>query len=113
MGYDALDRLTSMVDAAGTTTYGYTSFGALQSEDGPWDNDTVTYSYANQLRSGLSLAQPSASPWAQSYGYDAASRLNSLSSPAGRSFCSNFGAGRIGWAKSPSQYPFVHTNFYK
>src|SRR5438105_1015681 len=81
--FDALNRLTNMVDAAGTCNYSYSSFGALQSEDGPWDNDTVTYSYTNQLRSGLSLSQPNASPWAQSYGYDSANRLTSLTSPAG------------------------------
>src|SRR3989442_11666486 len=95
MGYDALNRLTSMVDAAGTTAYGYTSFGALQSEDGPWDSDTVTYSYTNQLRSGLSLSQPNASPWTVGYGYDAASRLQSLSSPAGAFSYALSGAGRL------------------
>src|SRR6266436_4177004 len=31
----------------------------------------------------LSLQAPNADPWAQSYGYDAAKRLTSLSSPAG------------------------------
>src|SRR2546425_9682365 len=81
MKYDALSRLTNMVDAAGSTVYGYAS-QFLASEDGPWDSDTVTYSYLNRLRSGLTLSQPNASPWTQSYGYDAANRLNSLSSPA-------------------------------
>jgi YD repeat-containing protein len=84
LGYDALNRLTNMVDAVGTTRYDYTSFGALQSEDGPWADDTVTYSYsANRLRNGFSLAQPNASPWSMAYGYDAASRLSSVTSPAG------------------------------
>ena len=45
LGYDALNRVTNMLDAVGTTGYGYTSFGALQSEDGPWAADTVTYSH--------------------------------------------------------------------
>jgi RHS repeat-associated protein len=84
LGYDALNRLTNMVDAVGTTRYDYTSFGALQSEDGPWADDTVSYSYsANRLRSGYSLAQPNASPWTLAYGYDAAARLSSVTSPAG------------------------------
>jgi len=49
----------SLLDAVGTTRYGYTAFGALQSEDGPWANDAVSYSHtANRLRSGLSLSQP-------------------------------------------------------
>ena len=34
-----------LLDAVGTSRYAYTSFGALQSEDGPWDNDTVNLSY--------------------------------------------------------------------
>ena len=34
-------------------------------------------------RSGLTLLQPNASPWTQSYGYDAAERLTSVASPAG------------------------------
>jgi RHS repeat-associated protein len=82
--YDDLNRVTNMLDAVGTTRYGYTVFGALQSEDGPWDDDTVTNSYtANRLRSGLNLAQPNATAWAQSYAYDAASRLTNITSPAG------------------------------
>src|SRR5260221_8149667 len=81
MAYDAVNRLTNMVDAAGNCSYAYTSFGALQTEDGPWGNDTVTYSYNNQLRSGLSLDQPNAAPWRISYGYDGANRLHNLTAP--------------------------------
>jgi len=48
-----------MVDSVGTTGYGYTAFGALQGEDGPWADDAVTYSYtANRMRAGLSLGTP-------------------------------------------------------
>jgi len=91
--YDANNRLTNMVDAAGTTAYNYTSFGALLSEDGPWANDTVTYSYDNgRRRSGLNLQAPNASDWVQSYGYDAANRLSSLTSPAG-TFSYQYSAG--------------------
>ena len=72
-----------MVDAAGTTVYGYSSGGFLASEDGPWDNHTISYTYANRLRSGLNLLQPNAWAWAQTYGYDAANRLQSIGSPAG------------------------------
>src|SRR5207237_1280086 len=43
--YDALNRLTNMADAVGTTLYTYTSTGNLQSEDGPWESDTLTYGY--------------------------------------------------------------------
>jgi len=81
--YYALNRLTNMLDAVGATVYGHTSGGFLVSEDGPWDNDTVSYTYANRLRSGLTLLQPNASSWTQSYGYDTANRLGSVSSLAG------------------------------
>ena len=81
--YDALNRLTNMVDAVGTTMYGYDAVGQLLSEDGPWVNDTVSYTYANRLRTGLSLLAPNADAWTQSYGYDSARRLTSVTSPAG------------------------------
>ena len=84
LSYDPLNRLTNMVDAAGTTVYGYTSFGALLSEDGPWANDTVSYTYDNgRRRSSLTLLAPNASAWTQSYGYDSASRMTNITSPAG------------------------------
>ncbi len=72
-----------MVDAVGATIYGYTSAGLLQSEDGPWANDTVNYLYNNRLRTSLPLQAPNATSWSQSYGYDAARRLQTLTSPAG------------------------------
>jgi RHS repeat-associated protein len=80
--YDADNRVTNMVDAVGTTIYSYDSVGELLSEGGPWTNDTVSYTYTNRLRTALSLSQPSGS-WSQSYGYDSARRLTSLTSPAG------------------------------
>jgi len=40
--YEALNRVTNMVDAAGTTAYGYAAGGQLWTEDGPWSSDTVT-----------------------------------------------------------------------
>ena len=83
MGYDGNNRLTSMSDASGTSSFGYAAFGALASEDGPWSSDTIAYSYANRRRAGLSLQQLNASPWAASYGHDAAGRLQTITSPAG------------------------------
>ena len=84
LAYDALNRLTNMVDATGSATgYTYTRGNLIASEDGPWSNDTVSYTYNNRLRSALTLAQPNASSWTQTYGYDAARRLQTLSSPAG------------------------------
>jgi RHS repeat-associated protein len=81
--YDAMNRLTNMVDAVGATRYAYDAAGQVLSEDGPWDNDTVSYTYANRLRTGLSVAAPNASPWTQSYGYDQLDRLTNVTSPAG------------------------------
>ena len=49
-------RLTSLVDAVGATHYLYDAADQLLSEGGLWDDDTVTCTYANRLRSSLSLA---------------------------------------------------------
>jgi len=92
--YDALNRLANMVDAVGTTVYGYAS-QFLASEDGPWDSDMVSYSYANDLRSGLTLLQPNATSWTQSYSYDGANRLSSLTSPAGAFTATFKGPGNL------------------
>jgi RHS repeat-associated protein len=80
----ANNRLISMIDAVGTTTYSYTDFGALLSEDGPWADDTVSYTYtSNRLRSGMTLLQPNATAWSQTYTHDNANRLTGITSPAG------------------------------
>jgi RHS repeat-associated protein len=102
--YDALSRVSTMSDAVGTTTYDYTSFGALASEDGPWDSDTVSLSYGgaancgcsqgNHLRTGLSLQQPNAPTWTVSYAYDNANRLETLTAPPG-AFTYSYEAGAL------------------
>jgi RHS repeat-associated protein len=83
MAYDVLNRMTNMVDGVGTTIYTYNAAGQVLSEDGPWADDTVSYTYDHRLRKTLSLLAPNASPWSQTYGYDAAERLSSVASPAG------------------------------
>ena len=94
LSYDPNNRVTNMVDAVGTTRFTYAGFGALLSEDGPWENDTVSYAYDNgQRRNGLSVQAPNASAWNQSYTYDTANRLSTLSSPAGTFTYKYFGAG--------------------
>src|SRR5262249_48117223 len=35
-GYDAVNQLTNMADAVGTTRFTYTAGGLLDGEDGPW-----------------------------------------------------------------------------
>jgi len=80
--YDALNRLTNMVDAAGTTKYTYTAGNQLLTEDGPFASDTVTNTYVNRLRTSLVLQQPTGT-WTNGFGYDAAKRLTNVLSPAG------------------------------
>jgi RHS repeat-associated protein len=81
--YDTMNRLTLMVDGIGTTSFTYTPAGQLQSETGPWANDAVLYTYFNRQRTNLDLQQPNAADWVQSYVYDTANRLETLTSPAG------------------------------
>jgi len=84
LAYDKNNRLKSMVDATGTSTYTYTDFGALLSEDGPWSDDTVSYAYdAGRRRQRLTLAQPGGTVWSQSYAYDTAGRLDGITAPEG------------------------------
>ncbi|MGO9203538.1 MAG: hypothetical protein ACLQM8_23700, partial [Limisphaerales bacterium] len=92
LAYDALNRLTNMVDAAGTTVYAYDAVGEVLSEDGPWADDTVSFTYANRLRTGMSVLAPGAAAWTQSYTYDATRRLASVASPAG-SFAYSYKVG--------------------
>ena len=80
--YDALNRLTNMLDAVGPTTFGYTAAGFLASEAGPWISNTVAYTYSQQLQTALTLSQPGGS-CSQSYGYDSMWRMTNITSPAG------------------------------
>jgi len=75
--YDTLNRLTGMVDAVGTTAYSYDGVGQLLSGDGPWPRDDVNYSYANRLRTRLTIQAPNASPWAQTNACDNEGELTS------------------------------------
>jgi len=92
LAYDALNRLTRMVDGVGTNTFGYSEIGQLTNETGPWAGDTVSVGYGQQLRTSLSLSEPSGT-WSQSYGYDNARRLNSVGSGAGSFGYSFYTAG--------------------
>jgi len=89
--YDAANRLTNMTDTVGSTRFTYTPAGRLDTEDGPWASDNVAYSYIEGQRTSLNLQQPLASAWSQTYGYDAARRLQTLTSPAG-TFGHGYGA---------------------
>ena len=74
-----------MVDSVCTTGYSYDGAGQVLSEDGPWNDDVITYGYTVRQRTSLRLLQPNADPWTQSYAYDAARRLTNVTSTARRS----------------------------
>lgn len=80
--YDLLNRLTNMIDAVGTTYFSYSPVGHLQSEAGPWSNDTVSYTYSDWLQIAMALTQPSGQ-WSQTNSYDSGWRLQWVASPAG------------------------------
>jgi RHS repeat-associated protein len=81
--YDSLNRLRTMVDATGTNTFTWTDGDQLAGETGPWPSSTVSFTYTNRLRSSLSLQQPGALPWIQTYAYDEFALLTGVTSPAG------------------------------
>src|SRR5262249_6837015 len=100
--YDSANRVTSMTDTNGTTSYTYSTGGLLLSEDGPFADDLVSYTYtSNRLRKSLVLQQPLASAWTQTYAYDAARRLTNVTAPSG-SFGYSYFAGLDSDIPSPS-----------
>ena len=82
LAYDARSQLRTIVSGIGTNrltnTFSYTKTGQLESEDGPFPNDTVTYGYTSGHRTALGLGSEN---W--SYGYDSLWRLTNLLSSAG------------------------------
>lgn len=83
-GYDDAGRLTVMADATGATRFTWNAFGLLETEDGPWTDDTVSFAHDSKmaLRS-RSLQQPDGTAWAETFAYDLDGRLTNLVSPAG------------------------------
>jgi YD repeat-containing protein len=81
--YDGLNRLISMADGTGTTGFTWTGGDQLASEQGPWADDLVTYTYANRLRNTMAIAAPNSDPWLQSYVWDSTSRLTNTTTAAG------------------------------
>jgi YD repeat-containing protein len=79
MSYDALGRLSTKTDGLGTTEYSYDNLNRLTSEDGPWENDTISYNYdALGRQTALSINGSTQA----AYSYDAFDRLTQVSSGA-------------------------------
>jgi RHS repeat-associated protein len=87
--YDDAERLSSMVDGLGTTSFGRDDLGRLTSEDGPWTSDTVSYGYTNVFRRWMTVAGSTA--WGETNTYDPSGRLQSVASTAG-SFSYGYGS---------------------
>jgi len=88
--YDLLGRLrTQTKPDGGVEHWGYTvGFPAatkqLESEDTTlWASSKVTLGYTSRLRTSLALQWPNTSDWSQSYTYDSARWLQTLTSPSG------------------------------
>ena len=85
--YDELDRLVACTNITSGTnlivSFAYTNFGAFRSaiasEDGPWDNDTINYSYWNRKVSGRSIPNS----WNEQFTYDVNGRLKTQVAPEG------------------------------
>src|SRR5258708_16966021 len=70
--------MAAQVDGIGTTAYSYDAAGQVLTEDpptprlgwagGPFASDTITNTYVNRLRTGLSLQQPTG-VWTNAFGY--------------------------------------------
>lgn len=104
--YDRFDRMTAMSDGIGTTGYSYDNLDRITAIDGPWQNDTVSYTYdAHDRQTGLAVN----GQYPVSYAYDAQERLGSVTSPAG-----TFGYSYVGNTDMPSQLDLpngTHTTY--
>ena len=67
--YDNYDRLDTMVDGIGTYDYGYDDLDRLATIDGPWLNDTITYTY-NELNDITSMTPDVGQAVTYFYDYD-------------------------------------------
>jgi len=112
LDYNEVNRSSSVSQPGlGMIAFAYTDAELLASEGGLWANDTVSYGYhpsAPRLRTALTVQQPSGS-WSQSYGYDAAHRLQTVTSSAGGFTYNYSGAGeRIGSVTLPGALSIIN-----
>jgi RHS repeat-associated protein len=93
--YDQQGNMLSMTDGSGLTTWTYDLIGRTASETQTSSHRTLTYSHDNYgRRIGLNVTSTdgSDSPWQTTYGYDNASRLQSVLD-----------------SRSPAAQPFIYT----
>ena len=79
--YDTFGNRTGMTDALsaiGSTSWTYNANGDILTEDGPFTDDTVTYTYASGRKSGMAF-----SDLETSYAYDPMSRVSGVTASNG------------------------------
>lgn len=90
--YDALNRKIQMIDGIGTTTYEQgPGCGMLESEDGPFANDTMYFGYTDAKQ----LASVTSAFLNVDYAYDDLQRLKYVVGPEGTNTYSFEGAGTV------------------
>ena len=90
--YNALNRKIQMIDGIGTTTYEQgPGCGMLESEDGPYANDTLNFGYTDAGQ----LASVTSAFLNVEYAYDDLQRLKSVVGPEGTNTYSFEGAGTV------------------
>lgn len=91
LSYDILGRITNRIDAVGSTVLSYGSGIHLESVDGPFQNDAITYTYDGDLKASVSLNGTQLIE----YVWDEMDRLLSLSNQEGAFEYAYDGAGRL------------------
>ncbi len=112
--YDALGRLTNMVDGMGPAKHTYYPGGLVWTEDSPWASDVMTNRYHSSvrgLRVGFDLQQPTGL-WLQTNAYDAGKRLTVVTAKSGIFNCSYRGAANL-WTNLSLPNTAVITNSFE
>jgi RHS repeat-associated protein len=92
MQYDELGRVVGMTDGTGSHALGYDDLSRLTSVDGPWANDTVSYTYDKLNR--RKTMQVNGTDTITS-GYDGLGRFGSVAGPTGTFTYSYYGNGGL------------------
>lgn len=90
--YDSLNRKIQMTDGIGITTYEQGSgCGMLESEDGPFANDTLYFDYTDAMQ----MASITSAFLPVQYSYDGQMRLRTVVGPEGTNTYAYEGAGTV------------------